>query len=295
MITFSIIIPHKNVSSLLERCILSIPKREDVQIIVVDDNSSEENIVNLQSIEHNYKQNNLSILYLKKSQANGAGHARNIGLEQAVGKWVVFADSDDTFESNILNTAFDKYVNSEYDIIYFNINCLDTKTKEPMTNADKMYLNNIYSVDDAENKCRYKIQVPWGKFVKRKLIEEHNIKFDETKVGNDAWFSLLVGFYAKSIEIDYSKMYNWMVRSGSITSNKGKEALMIHLKLAYRLNKFKEEHGLSIYRANLFTFIPMMVRAKIPVYNAFYLCVKCTPVRYFLNDIINIILMILKK
>ena len=37
----SIIIPHKNIPKLLERCLNSIPEREDIQIIIVDDNSDE--------------------------------------------------------------------------------------------------------------------------------------------------------------------------------------------------------------------------------------------------------------
>ena len=37
---YSIIIPHKNIPQLLKRCLDSIPQRDDVQIIVVDDNSS---------------------------------------------------------------------------------------------------------------------------------------------------------------------------------------------------------------------------------------------------------------
>lgn len=39
MIKYSIIIPHHNVPTLLERCVNSIPQRDDIQIIVVDDNS----------------------------------------------------------------------------------------------------------------------------------------------------------------------------------------------------------------------------------------------------------------
>ena len=46
MINYSIIIPHKNIPNLLQRCLDSIPNREDVQIIVVDDNS-DPNIVDL--------------------------------------------------------------------------------------------------------------------------------------------------------------------------------------------------------------------------------------------------------
>jgi len=44
MINYSIIIPHKNTPDLLQKCIDSIPHREDVQIIVVDDNSDEDKV-----------------------------------------------------------------------------------------------------------------------------------------------------------------------------------------------------------------------------------------------------------
>lgn len=42
-INYSIIIPHKNIPHLLQRCLKSIPRRKDVQIIIVDDNSDPEN------------------------------------------------------------------------------------------------------------------------------------------------------------------------------------------------------------------------------------------------------------
>ena len=42
MINYSIIISHKNIPDLLSRCLDSIPKREDIQIIVVDDNSEDQ-------------------------------------------------------------------------------------------------------------------------------------------------------------------------------------------------------------------------------------------------------------
>lgn len=289
MINYTIIIPHKNIPSLLEQCVHSIPQREDVQIIVVDDNSDEKYIAKLQLFEHSYRQDNLSIYYLNESQAKGAGHARNVGLEHALGKWILFADSDDTFETTALNAAFDKYTESTQDIIYFGIKCLDAKSKCPMKNANQSYLDHLYSKDDTANKCRYKIQVPWGKFIRRQLIEHNQIKFDETKVGNDAWFSLQTGYWANSIDIDYSPIYNWMVRSGSITSNRSKEAMMAHLNLVHRLNSFKEAHNLSKYRSNIFAFMPMLVRAKFPIHTAFGLCLKNTSGKYILQDIFNVI------
>lgn len=295
MVNFSIIIPHKNIPSMLERCVLSIPQRDDVQIIVVDDNSDEDNITKLQSLERSCEQKNLSIIYLSESQAKGAGHARNVGLVQAVGKWLVFADSDDTFETEAINAAFDKYINSDTDIVYFGIKCLDAETKVSMNNARKAYLEHLYSVKDAENRCRYKIKVPWGKFVKRDLVVKENIKFDETKVGNDAWFSLQVGYWANKVEINYTPIYDWMVRSGSITSNKGQDAILTHLKLLNRLNTFKESHNLSKYRSNIFAFIPMLIRANVSIYTAVGICIKNTSTKFILKDLINVIKMKLSK
>lgn len=295
MINFSIIIPHKNIPSLLERCILSIPQREDVQIIVVDDNSNEENIVKIRSFECSCKQANLSVAYLNGNQAKGAGRARNVGLEYAKGKWLIFADSDDTFETEALNSAFDLYANCEADIVFFGVNCFDSVTRKSMKNADECYLEHLHSKIDAENKCRYKIQAPWGKFVKRDLIIKNDIKFDETKVGNDAWFSLQVGYRAEKVVLDYTPIYNWIIRSNSITSIRSEEAVMTHFMLLNRLNKFKEAHNLSKYRLTIFAFMPMLVRAKMPVYKAFVLCVKYTSYKYILKDIASAVEMALVR
>jgi len=91
MINYSIIIPHKNISQLLERCLRSIPSREDLEIIVVDDNSSHEEIAN---IKHFQSQPDIpDFLLLLTSEGKGAGFARNRGVERAKGKWVVFADA----------------------------------------------------------------------------------------------------------------------------------------------------------------------------------------------------------
>lgn len=87
-INYSIIIPHKNSTVLLERCLKSIPCRKDVQVIVVDDNS--ENQEELNAVVGGFSQVELIL-----TQGGGAGHARNEGLKYIRGKWVLFADADD--------------------------------------------------------------------------------------------------------------------------------------------------------------------------------------------------------
>ena len=101
-INYSIIIPHKNIPQLLQRCLDSIPIRDDVQVIVVDDNSDTDKA----NFDNFPKQKGKNYEYYLTKEGKGAGYARNVGLEHAKGKWVMFSDADDYFLpsfDNILN------------------------------------------------------------------------------------------------------------------------------------------------------------------------------------------------
>ena len=92
MINFSIIIPHHNTPELLKACVDSIPIRDDLQIIIVDDNS-DKSVVDFNNFP-GVACKNLEVVLSQKGR--GAGWARNEGLKYAQGKWILFADSDDT-------------------------------------------------------------------------------------------------------------------------------------------------------------------------------------------------------
>ena len=88
---FTIIIPHKDIPELLDRCLRSIPHREDIQIIVVDDGSYDVDAVKI--VEKSFPW----VLFIYEKNSCGPGVARNRGLEKANGEWIVFADADDYF------------------------------------------------------------------------------------------------------------------------------------------------------------------------------------------------------
>lgn len=108
-INYSFIIPHRNVPHLLQRCIDSIPKRDDIQIIIVDDNSDPK-IVNFECFP-GLNEKCVEVYFTKEGK--GAGYARNIGLTYAKGKWFLFPDADDHYTTDLMN-VLDKYVNSNY-------------------------------------------------------------------------------------------------------------------------------------------------------------------------------------
>ena len=112
--TYSIIIPHKEIPDLLMRCLRSIPVSEDIQVIVVDDNSADADtyLDTYPELSRPYLE------FIRTKTGGGAGYARNVGLDHAKGKWILFADADDFFVED-MHDIISSYVDSEADVIYF--------------------------------------------------------------------------------------------------------------------------------------------------------------------------------
>ena len=120
MINYSIIIPHKNIPDLLQRCLDSIPRRDDIQIIIVDDNSNPQKV----DFENFPGLGDPCVEVYFTKEGKGAGYARNVGLKYAKGKWLFFADSDDTYTS-----SFSKFLTDSKDlvadVVYFKANLIN--------------------------------------------------------------------------------------------------------------------------------------------------------------------------
>ena len=222
MINFTIIIPHKNIPILLQRCLDSIPERDDIQIIVVDDNSDPDKVDF--STFPGLDRKNTEVYFTKEGK--GAGYARNVGLLHAKGKWLLFADADDFFTPD-LNIVLDIYKDSEYDVIYFKIKSVDSETLSP-ANRDE-YINNLLEESQKTGNRDLLILVvaPWGRFVRRTLIENNNILFQESRYDNDVHFCARLATDTTNILISDFVFYCITYRQGSLTSVVTKEAAKI--------------------------------------------------------------------
>ena len=116
MIQLSIIIPHYNSPETLEVLLQSIPDIPEIEVLVIDDNSNLK--LNVYSrCKRKFAERNISF-YENAIESKGAGGARNIGLQYASGKWLLFADADDFFVENFWS-KIQRYLNDESEIIYF--------------------------------------------------------------------------------------------------------------------------------------------------------------------------------
>lgn len=255
-INFSIIIPHRNIPLLLERLINSIPVRDDLEIIVVDDHSDSDIV----DIEHFPCKEMKNLRLVLNKECHGAGYARNCAMPLARGKWVLFADSDDFFNSGF-DVFLNEYIDSDADIVYFNANSVDTDTYEPSNRVDHLHdFINEYKKDKVRGELimRYLFTEPWCKMVKREVIECNHISFDETCIRNDVRYSYLVGHYANTIVVDDRQLYCVTTRENSVSRGRGYQASMDELKVYAGWKKFFMDHHIFLdlpkFNYRMYTF-----------------------------------------
>jgi len=248
---YSIIIPHRNSIDLLQRLINTIPQRRDIQVLIIDNS-----VVDIDFRVITEKKSNIEILFSDKTK--GAGHARNIGLESAKGKWVIFSDADDFFTRDAFD-SFDKYENEDIDIVYFGVESRNSNTYE-YANRSKFYddlVNNFYLNEnhENENKLRLKHIVPWGKMISHSLIFENKIKFDEVPASNDVMFSTKIGLMAKEVFVNTNIVYCVTVSKGSLTQKPTKDRNFSRYNVALEYNKLLKEKNYSDYQISVMIYI----------------------------------------
>jgi len=115
----SIIIPHFNREELVKETILSALNQEysPIEIIIIDDNSTEESFKSLQNFV--YSQKSKITIKLLKNQKKGAQAARNLGYQKSQGEFIQFLDSDDVLLSNkLIDEVLILRENQTLDLVY---------------------------------------------------------------------------------------------------------------------------------------------------------------------------------
>lgn len=207
-IIFSFIIPHHNCPNLLKRCIDSIPQGDDIQIIVVDDNSDIDKRPDLS------ERQGLEVISLDASQSKGAGRARNVGIEKAKGFWVLFADADDFFIMDDLNNLLIKYRNvRDFDVIYLNAISFVGDSENPseiQPRIKRIYNQKSQLGGKFDDYIRFETWEPWTRMCRRDFLIENQITFDELPRQNDLSFGLKVSVFAKKWFFEEKDVYCWI-------------------------------------------------------------------------------------
>jgi len=277
----SIIIPHFNSSQLLEKLLTTIPQeRENIEIIIVDDNSAKSHLKYIEKLKKKYT---FKLLH-NETEKKGAGVARNIGVSESQGKWILFADSDDYFISGFYD-VMSPYLDSENDVVFFKTTSIYLDTDEK---ADRhININNILDKylkspgEESELYVRYGLKVPWGKMIKKDLIFKNHITFDEILVSNDVMFSAKIGFNMDRFKVTDQVLYVVTKNKGSLTTNIDDSVFDTRLDTILRLISFLKEN-LSQEKIKLFNisrygrnYLLMSIKyGPLKFFNTFYILNK---------------------
>lgn len=242
---FSVIIPTwRGAIKYLPKLFETIPDTDRVEIIVVDNSKKPVNREEINSTRE--------ITLLHSAPERHAGGSRNEGMVVAKGRWLLFADSDDYYTDD----AFDVYysmLNTDAEIVYTGMGGVFMDTGEPSTRGERYikavhdYLNGKLS----EMQLRLGFSSPCCKMVSHDLVLRHNLKYDEVVACNDMFFSMLSGYYAKTVTAVDKITYIATVSRGSLTRRHDYAIGISRLKVRLRYNQFLREHALSDYQGSI--------------------------------------------
>jgi len=206
----SVIIPVYNCEKYIEKCLDSILKQtyNNIEILVINDGSTDNSLERINRYQDIHKN-----IHITTTDNRGVSHARNIGIEQSNGEYIVFVDADDTIESEYIMHIVFPIVEGRCDIVFSGYKhiYLAAKRIEKMSSKIDMYdnLSNTY-LFFIKNSLGATILSPVMKAFKSKIVKRNCLKFDEDiKYGEDCLFNLNYYKYIKKCYIDRSTLYNY--------------------------------------------------------------------------------------
>lgn len=250
---YTLIIPHFNIPQLLRRLLTTVPKRDDLQVIVVDDCSTK-NLEELAAVKADYP----GVEWYDTGTNGGGGKARNIGLSHAMGTYVLFADADDYFTPGIVEVLNEVRNTDNIDLCIFSAASVNTSTYAPANRA--LELNKtieLYKINKlkGELELRYCFGEPWCKIVKRSLIESNGIKFDELPCHNDTYFSYMIGYCATNLKVLTIVGYTVTYRENSVIHTKFQERESIVFNVFKRKDEFFYKNNIPLRAVNIYDLL----------------------------------------
>lgn len=234
----SVIVPVYNSEKYLEQCLYSIINQtySNIEIIIVDDGSTDKS-KNIYSYINN-KDCRIKII---KENHKGPSNARNRGIEEATGDYILFVDSDDWIDEKLVEKCINIYEKYDIDCIVYEANTVYPKKVEK---EGSIYKEGIYNKHEVISKLiiKEKINSPWNKMYKKSIIDSNNIKYDDDIViGEDLLFNINYFKFIEKIYISNEKMYNYRMHNSSLTKkyipNKYEQLMFVNEKMKQELEE----------------------------------------------------------
>ena len=232
---YSIIIPVYNVEKYIERCLKSVftQSEQDFEVIVIDDDCTDNSMAIAKKFD----------VKIIKTKHVSVSEARNIGVKHAKGEYLIFLDSDDYWNEDLLKEV-SKSLKNNPDLVRFQVR-MTTDTGENTDFKEETFTGK--TGEEAFNiisKFHY-VESVWCYAIKREYYLKEKFQFRKGMIHEDFGLTPLIIIKAQNVNsIDYIG-YNYYRRSGSImntpdyewTKQKVKDFYFHYLFLIDEINK----------------------------------------------------------
>lgn len=210
----SVIVPVYNVEKYLRRCLDSLVNQtfKDYEIIIVNDGSPD----NSKEIINEYVKKFPQLIKSYNKKNGGLGSARNYGLKKSIGEFIIFVDSDDFVESNMLEKMYNVANKKNSDMVVCNINDFYEKNLNNKLNYNKYIGSNVFKKPE----IILNRPAAWNKLYRRTLFDKPGMEFVNNKWYEDLRLTTKLYLECNKISFVDHHLYNYVIRENSIMNNK---------------------------------------------------------------------------
>ena len=231
----SIIVPAYNAERTINRCIDSILKQSysNLEIIIINDGSKDSTEEKCMKYIKNKR-----IKYIRINNS-GVSNARNIGIENSTGTYIMFVDSDDYIEKNMVERLYDN-INENVDLVICskNLITINEKISEKIDIAScTLKKENIIQLYRAKI-----LNPPYCKLYRSEIIKSKSIRFDiSISIGEDLLFNILyLKNITKDIKILNENLYNYeKINTNSLSVRYYSNMLEMKKKITDELKRYE--------------------------------------------------------
>lgn len=212
----SIIIPIYNVAPYVERCLYSALNQsyENIELVLVDDCGTDNSMNIVSEVVEKYV-GNKKILLFKHEHNLGLSAARNTGIKNATGDYLLFLDSDDEIPLNAVELLLEA-TNENPDFVIGNIKVLGSdKFSFYFSIPSGVIQGNELILDSFIKDKWYSMAV--NKLIKKEFLLNHHLFFKEGILHEDELWSFILATKANKMSVVKDYTYHYYIRNDSIT------------------------------------------------------------------------------
>lgn len=215
----SIIVPCYNAEKWIDRGMTSILNQtfKDIEVIAVNDGSTDNTLRLLKNFQ--LKDSRVKVI---DKENGGVSAARNCGIDNAQGRYIVFCDSDDFVADTYISDFLD--YNADDSTLVIQIPSYYNEQNATIKDDGFKFKSGEFNISEGLSSSRILHNgYPFGKLFVTNIIKQNNLYFDESiEYKEDLIFILSYLQYASKIYLSPKRSYYYCIHPGSL-SNKWKD------------------------------------------------------------------------